>query len=161
MTTTVFVHSLTGGRGKWSKYALPFSVEAFAQLGDDLYIRTGDRILRVVAGRLTDHVNGSETGFGGVVQWPWIDLGTMGLSKKLVGFDIVSAGNPRISFGYDQTTPATFTTAVAISPDTYSGGMIPLAVRAPSVSMKVEFLPGTAWELQGATVYLSESKGNP
>lgn len=159
--TTVFVHSLNAGAGKWSQYSFPFPVEAFAQLGDDLYIRTGDRIVKVVEGLLTDHVDGDEVPFGGVVQWPYIDAGTPALSKKMRGFDLVSAGDPEVSFGYDQSNPAAFTAPYAIDPDTYAGGVIPMPLRAPSFSMKVEFQPGTAWTLWSATLYLSESKGSP
>lgn len=159
--TTVFVQSLNSQQGKWSKYLFDFPVEAFAQLADDLYIRSGDKILRVVEGLLTDHVDGNEVEFGGVVQWPYVDFGTPALSKKLRGYDLVSAGDPEVSFGYDQTNPATFTTPFAISPDTYSGGVIAMPLRAPTFSMKVEFQPGTAWTLYSATLYLSESKGSP
>lgn len=159
--TTVFVHTLNGQSGKWSKYIFPFVVEAFAQLGDDLYIRTGDKIVRVVEGLLTDHVDGDEVPFGGVVQWPYIDLGTPGLSKKLYGFDLVATGAPSVSFGYDQTSPSAFTTPYAISPDTYPGGVIPMPLRAPSLSMKVTFAAGTAWSLNGASLYVTESRGQP
>jgi hypothetical protein len=77
------------------------------------------------------------------------------------GFDIVASGDVEVSFGYDQTNPAAFTAAYAINPDTYPGGIIPMPLRAPTVSMRVEFVPGTAWKLNSATLYLSESKGSP
>lgn len=159
--TDVFVHTLNGGAGKWSMYDFPFPIEAFAQLGDDLFIRTGDKIVRVVEGLLTDHVDGDEVEFGGVVQWPYIDLGTPGLSKKLHGFDLVATGAPSVSFGYDQSNPAAFTTPYAINPDTYPGGVIPMPLRAPSLSMKVTFAPGTAWSLNSASLYVTESRGQP
>lgn len=161
MTTNVFVHALTGKAGKWSRFSFPFPIEAFAQLGDDLFIRSGDRILRVVAGLITDHVDGTEVPFGGLVQWPYIDTGTPGLSKKMHGFDLVATGNPSVTFGYDQTNPAAFTASYVIDPDTYPGGIIPMPIRAPTISMRIEFLPGTAWKLNAATLYLSESKGSP
>lgn len=163
--TEVFVHTLNGGAGKWSIYDFPFPVEAFAQLGDDLYIRTGDRILRVVDGLLTDHIvdddGDADVAFAGVVQWPYVDFGTPGLSKKLRGFDLVASGDPSVSFGYDQSNPATFTTPYNIPPDTYTGGVIPMPLRAPTFSLKIDFAPGTAWSLQSAGLYLSESRGSP
>ena len=47
MSTTAFIYTIRGGKGAWSIYRFPFAIEAFAQLGDDLYIRAGDAIYRV------------------------------------------------------------------------------------------------------------------
>ena len=76
-------------------------------------------------------------------------------------FDLVAAGEPSVSFGFDQGTPASFTTPFAISPDTYTGGVIPMPLRGPTFSLKVDFAPGEAWTLWSATLYLSESRGSP
>lgn len=159
--TTVFVHALTGRSGKWSRYTFPFPINGFGQLADDLYIRSGDKILRVVDGLLTDHVDGAEVPFGGVQQWPYIDSGTPGATKQMVGLDLVASGVPTISIGYDQSDMSRFTSGYTINPDTMPGGMIPFPLMAPTFSLKITFAPGTAWKVRSATLYLNETKGQP
>lgn len=159
--TTVFVHTLNGGAGKWSKYVFPFVVEAFAQLGDDLYIRTGDKIVRVEKGVLTDHVAGEEVPFTGLVQWPWLDNGNPGATKMLEAVDLVASGVPSISVGYNQNDLNAFTTPYTINPDTLTGGTIPIPVMGPSFSLRVNFAAGTAWSLKSAALYLEDTKGQP
>ena len=159
--TTVFVHTLNGGAGKWSKYIFPFVVEAFAQLGDDLYIRTGDKIVRVEKGVLTDHVAGEEVPFTGLVQWPWLDNGNPGGTKMLEAVDLVASGVPSISIGYNQNDLNAFTTPYTINPDTLTGGTIPIPVMGPSFSLRVNFAAGTAWSLKSAALYLEDTKGQP
>lgn len=155
------VYTMNAGRGKWSQYAFPFSVDAFAQLGDDLYIRSGDRVLRVVEGLATDDVDGVATGFPGIVQWPWLDMGAPGATKMLEGFDLVASGSPSVSVGYDQRTTGAFTTPYAVDPDTLPGGVIPLPVMGPSFALRVDFAPGSNWGLQAANLYVDDTKGQP
>ncbi len=159
--TDIYVFTLNGGKGKWSRYVLPVSVESFAQLGDRLYIRSGDRVLRVVEDLLTDSVAGVATPFSATVQWPWVDWGTPAITKQVIGFDIVGTGQPSVSFGYDQRNLATFTAPYAIDPDTLPGGMVPMPLMAPSLSVKVDFAAGTAWSMQSLTLYINETRGQP
>ena len=159
--TTVFVHTINGRNGKWSKYLFPFSVERFGQLGDDLYIRSGDKILRVVAGLLTDHVDGVEVEFSGLVQYPWIDGGLAGATKMMEGVDLVASGDPSVSIGYDQRNTSAFTTPYQINPDTMPGGIIPIPVMGPSFSLRINFAGGTAWSLKSANLYLEDTRGQP
>lgn len=158
---TAYVYTMNAGRGKWSRYVFPFSVDAFAQLGDDLYIRSGDRVLRVVEGLATDDVDGVAAGFPGIVQWPWLDMGAPGATKMLEGFDLVASGSPSVSVGYDQRTPGAFTTPYAVDPDTLPGGVIPLPVMGPSFALRVDFAPGSNWSLQAANLYVDDTKGQP
>lgn len=159
--TVVFVHTLNGGRGKWSRYVFPYSVECFAQLGDRLYIRSGDRVLRVVESLLTDSVNGTPTPFSATIQWPWVDWGTPSLTKQIIGFDIVGSGQPSVSFGYDQRNVSQFTPPYQIDADTLPGGIVPMPLMAPSLSVKVDFAAGIKWSLQSLTIYINEMRGQP
>lgn len=163
MSTTVFVHTSNAGKGKWSRYVFPFDVDAFSQLGGVLYIRSGDRVLRVTEGLLTDAVGGEEgdVGFTGSVQWPWIDAGQPGVTKQLVGFDLVANGSPSVSFGFDQNNLTAFTTPYAIPADTLTGGVIPMPLMAPSFSLRLDFAAGSAWNVRTATLYLNDGKWQP
>lgn len=159
--TEVFVHTLNGGAGKWSRYVFPFPIMGFGQLEDDLYIRSGDKILRVVRGLLSDHVDGVEVEFDGLQQWPYIDLGTPGVTKQMIGLDLVASGDTTISIGYDQGDMSRFTPGYTINPDTMPGGIVPFPLMAPTFSLKITFAPGTAWKVRSATLYLNETKGQP
>jgi hypothetical protein len=153
--TTVFVCTMNGGSPKWSRYLFPFVIAAFAQREDDLYIRTGDNVLRVSESALTDYLAAA---IEGAVWWPYLDCGQAGVSKRLHGFDIVASGEPSISIGYDQNNINAFTPPYQVSPDTLPGGVIPMSVTAPTFSIKVEFAPGVAWTLSSVQLYLSDNR---
>lgn len=157
----VFVHTLNAGRGKWSRYLFPFQIDAFSQLGGELLIRAGDTVVKVKEGLLTDHVDGSDFGFSGAVQWPWIDAGQPGVTKQMIGFDLVAAGEPSVSFGFDQTDLARFTDPYPIPADTMTGGIIPMPLMAPSVSLRLDFAAESAWNVRSATIYLNDGKWQP
>lgn len=160
--STVYVDTLGGSRHRWGRYTFPASVEAFAQLADDLYIRTaGDCIVMVDPDVNTDAIV-SGGGFGaqaidGLVQWGYLDLGQPAVSKELEGFDLVATGNPSVSVGYDQRDPNAFTTPYAAGPDTVPGDIIPLPVVAPTLSLKVTFA-GAPFRLDSATLYLQDRR---
>ena len=152
MTTTVFAYTRHGAKGKWSRWVLPYAVDCFAHLGNVLYIRSGDTILKLDATVASDDVAGTPLDFGGTVQWGWLNFGQAGASKMLEGVDIVSTGAPSISIGYDQRDLTMFTMPYAIDPDTLSGGIIPIGVTAPTMSVKVTFAAGTPWKLSAMTL---------
>jgi len=157
-TSTIFVHTMSARKAKWSRYELPFSVDAFAQLGDHLYIRRGDAISVVSPQAVADEVSGVQVPFAGLVQWGWLDAGQPGANKMLEGFDLVATGTPSVSIGYDQRNAAAFTTPYQVSPDTYPGDIIPLPVVAPSLAVKVDFAGGEAWSLSSVNLYLHDEK---
>lgn len=159
-TSTTFVYTMTstGKIGAWSRYVFPFVIDAFAQLGNDLYIRHGDTISVVSE----DAVDDNGTAFPGTVWWPWLDFGRPGVTKMLEGFDYVGSGQgPSISIGYDQRDVTAFTTPYAISSDTLPGGIIPLPVSAPTFSMKIEFVGAETWTVQQAQLSVIDLGNGP
>lgn len=164
MTTTVFVYTMSraGRAGAWSRYVFPFSVDAFAQLGDDLYIRHGDEISIVDAEVSTDEVDGVEAPFPGRVWWPWLDFGSPGVTKMLEGFDYVGSGQgPSISIGYDQRQVAALTPPYQLPNDTMPGGLVPLPVMAPTLSVRLDFAGGMAWNVQSVLIQANPQRGGP
>jgi hypothetical protein len=98
ITSTVFVYTMsrTGEVGAWSRYLYPFpTIDAFCQLNDVLYIRSGDDILQVDPTVLYDYASDTylsgnrQTAFPGVVQWQWLDFGQPGITKQFDGIDVV------------------------------------------------------------------------
>lgn len=149
MYTTIYVYTMRGSgkQGAWSRYLFPFAVEAFAQLGNDLFVRHGDEINRVSDYQVSDAVGGATIPFGGTAWWPYLDFGTPSITKMMEGFDIVSQGAPSISIGYDQRNLAAFTEPYAVAADTLPGGVIPFPISAPTFSLRIDFAPGQKWSL--------------
>ena len=155
--TTVFVLTLGGGKGKWSRYVYPFTISGFAQLGNDLYIRHGDFVNKVVKGTYTDHTGVSAVAFAGEVRWAYLDNGQPGGDKHLLGLDLVATGTPSVSIGYDQTDDTAFTSPYQVPADTLPGGFIPIEVTAPTFALKVTFAGGSAWSLSQASLYVKDN----
>ena len=164
MSTDVYVFTRTRRGGGWSRYTFPWDIESMAQLGNRLYIKHGDFVSVVDASFTTDEDNGAPVEIVGEVQWPWMDLGTPGLTKMLEGLDVVCQGVPDVSIGYDQTTasvsnPGTFTTPHTMSAaDTLAGTITPFPVSGPSLSVKLEFNQGLGWKAYAVTMYLHDNQ---
>jgi len=157
-----FVITMNGGKPKCSRYIFPFAVDAFAQLGNDLYIRHGDEVSVVSEDMATDDVDGVPTDFAGLVQWAWLDNGQPGVTKMLESLDYVGTGQgPSLSIGYDQRDTAAFTDPYLIDPDTLPGDPIPIPVAAPTFSIKLDFAGGAAWSVNAVTLHLSGMAGQP
>lgn len=167
--TETFVYSLTNAGtkvGAWTRYQFPFTIEAFAQLADDLYIKHGRYISRVDELLATDELTVDDVvlqqPFAGRVQWAWLDFGTPGVTKMLNGFDYVGVGQaPTISVGFDQRNPNLFTTPYQIDADTLVGGLIPLPVMAPTMSVRLDFEGGEAWSVRSVLLDFFEMGNGP
>jgi hypothetical protein len=160
--TVVFVYTMNAGKGKWSRYVFPFSVDAFAQLGNDCYIRHGDVVSKIDQSAVADEVDGAPVNFEGIVQWGWLDFGSPGETKMLESIDYVGTGQaPSVAIGYDQTNQAAFTDAYQIDDDTMTGSPIPIPVLAPTMSVKLTYAGGAAWSVQSVNMNLDDTMGQP
>lgn len=161
MTTPVYVYTMSrlAGGGSWSWYEFPVDLEDWALHQEDLYVRSGDTVYRVVDDEVRDEVAPSVfVAAEGVVQWPWLDMGSPGQNKELGGFDIVASGNPQVAVGFDQSSKGTFTDPVLVPSDTPPDMIIPMTVTAPSFSMKITFDGTLAWELLALNIYLVDRR---
>lgn len=173
-STEVFVHTRTKGKaGSWSRYTFPFAITEFGLRANDLYFRQGDTISvfdRAVAYDEVE-VEGERVAFTGFVQWNYLDCGQPGSTKQMQGFDFIGTGQPSFSIGWDERFPARFTTPYAIDPDTLVGGIIPLDVWGPSLSMRVDFAADeewapltpsdTPWSLSSVLLYVNDMGNGP
>jgi hypothetical protein len=152
----VFVYTMnrTGQVGAWSRYVFPFNIDATAQLGETLYLRSGDVIYRVDE----DADNDAGTPIVGVVQWPWLDFGSPGATKMLQSVDVVGSGPGTVSLqiGYDQRAVEAFTPSYTIPIDTLTGMPVPMPVSAPTLSVRLTFTG--KWSLQAVNVNLAENR---
>lgn len=157
MATTVLVHAKNGQVSAWSRYVFPFAIDGFAQLGNALYIRSGDNVYVVDESATTD--NG--TAINGIAQWPWLDFGRPGVTKVLQGVDVIGTGaTPSVSIGYNQAATSTFTTPLEVITDTLPGGRRRIPVRAPSMSVKVTW-DEAPFTLQAVQMEVQPVAGQP
>ena len=155
-TDTVFIYTMNRGvqGGAWSRYVFPFTIEHFAHLENTLYMRHEEDVSYVIEGATDD--DGS--GFEAIIQWPWLDFEQPGVTKQLLGFDIVGIGTSSIEIGYDQTNLGSFTTKYAIPVDTYPGQIIPLPVMAPSMAVRLTYDADQDWQWNSFTLYLQDMR---
>jgi hypothetical protein len=106
------------------------------------------------------HTAAAGVEFEGVVQWPWLDLGNIGVQKTLEAFDLVGTGEVDVQIGYNQKDLSAYTTAYTIAEcDTLPAEPIPLPLSAPSFSLKLTFAGGQSWEWQAANLYVGDNRG--
>jgi len=156
----VYGTSRPGQVGAWSRYVFPFPVDDWTIAGDVLYLASGNHIHRVDESLTGDEVevNGQRqiVHFPGIVQWPWLDFGQPGMTKRLFGFDVVGEGAMQVSFGFDQSQPAAFTPPWPVPADTVPGQIIPMPLAAPSLSVKLTWDGSTSWQLHAVTLYVQD-----
>jgi hypothetical protein len=109
----------------------------------------------------TDTGDGAFVGtpFSGIIQWPWLDMNSLGIEKDMIGFDLAMDGTCSAAVGYDQTNVANYTDEYIIAGDTLTGNPIPFPVRAPSFSLRLTFAANQAWEWEAANLYIQDDQG--
>lgn len=161
MASEVWVYTMTsiGGVGAWSRYTFPYDIDSFARLGEAMYIRAGDDVLRVSRATNNDFTGDPRAvPVEGTIQWPWLEFGQLGRLKKMIGFDITAEGTAQVSFGTNQANLSAFTNPCTVGPDTVPGMLVPMPIMAPSFSVKVTFPDGQPWEWKALNLYLSDQK---
>ena len=180
----VFVLTINGNSIKsWARYNFP-QVITDATLNEGfLYFRTAtNAVWQLNANAIgVDDANTLTTAatpvaFNGVVQWPYLDMGALGINKMLVGVDLVGEGSCSIQLAYNQTDKTTFvdnagfaTSTGVTSPyfvtvdDTVPGEPLPIPINAPSYSLILTFTGSTsspnAWSWEAANLYIQQQSG--
>ena len=143
----VFVYTMNqlGKIGAWSRYVFPWVIDDWTILGSDLYLRHGDEVSKVDVSRESDElVDDSEAGkvrqsFEWTIEWPYLDFGAMGVTKQLIGFDIVGTGVASIQFGYDQTNDSYWTDPWQIVADNVPGQVLMMPLAAPTIAVRLTY----------------------
>lgn len=156
-----FVLTLNGGTTdqSWSRYVFPDTITDWTVQDGLLYLRTaGDLVWLFDESALYDDMHsGGQTDFSGVMVWPFLDMGIIGVDKTLDGIDLVITGNVTINIGYDQADATKKTPDYVIDGDTLPGvGMIPFPMTAPSFQFSLTFDPGQAWEWEALNAYITQ-----
>lgn len=147
----VFIYSIsrTSKIAAWSRYELPGEVDSFAELGQVLYIRTGDSVYKLDPASWVDDENNYEV----VVELPYMDLKTPGQLKRLYGADVVIDGVCDFSIGFDVRNTEAITPSVKVIGNTRPGGMIPVECCGTEFSLRFKNYDNKAFRLDSVTLY--------
>ena len=169
-----YVLTMVGaGQKTWSRYTFPDTITDWALNGGKLYLRTaGNLVWFLDSNALVDDAGATNTVFDGLMQWPYIDCGAIGINKILVGLDIIGSGQVTIQMGFDERDPTTFNdnpgfaTSAGVTPpytiplaDTMPGMPIPLPLNSPSYSLIFKFPGGQDWSWQAANLFVQDQGG--
>ena len=153
-----FVLTLNGGKAdmSWSRYVFPSAIDDWTINDTDLFLRSGDKVWKFDDTVLIDDSGGANVTFPGNIFWPYLDFGALGVTKSMIGFDIVADGTFTVSIGYNQKDDTQFTTPYSIVGDTLTGDIIPMPVSAPSFQMKLVFAGNETWEWSATALHLQD-----
>ena len=118
----VYAISRTSRIAAWSQYFLAQPVDAFAELNQVLYIRSGDSVYKLDEDMRTDDGILYEV----LVQLPYMDFKKPASLKQVYGIDVVLEGKCFLSMGFDVRDPDAFTPEVLAKGNTRGGGMLPI-----------------------------------
>jgi hypothetical protein len=147
----LFVYSIsrTSRIAAWSQYFLSQPVDAFAELGQVLYIRSGDSVYKLDDAVSTD----DGTQYEVLVQLPYMDFKAPGDLKQVYGIDVVVEGTCLVSVGYDVRDPDAFTPEVKVKGNTRPGGMVSMECAGTEFSLRFRNYDNKPFRLDGVTVY--------
>lgn len=150
----VYSVSRTAKIAAWSRYYIPFRVDAFAEMNGELYFRNGDDIYRFTA----DANDDAGTQYEVLLQLPYMDLKAPGQMKRILGVDVVMEGECTLSVAFDVRNPDAYTPPVRIRGNTRPDGVIPIECSGTEFSLIFRNLSSKPFRLDAVTIYF-ESMG--
>ncbi len=161
-----FVMTINGKKARsWSRYVFPEAITDWTLDGNDLVLRTeNDHIWRVSDLAMTDDeeidesTGGTDQAIESIVQWPHLDMGSPGIEKQFIGFDLTCDAPEGVSVAvcYDQRDPDVYTTYYEMEADSLPAKLVPIPVAGPSFALRLLFNSGQKWEWQMAIMYVQE-----
>lgn len=150
----LFVYSIsrTSKIAAWSQYFLSVPVDAFAELGQVLYIRSGNNVYRLSEDVFTDAGLQYEV----LIELPYMDFKKPGILKQVVGVDVVVKGRCQFSMGYDVSDPDAFTDPVRVKGNTRPGGMVPVECTGTEFAPRFRNFDASEFRIDALTVYYNE-----
>jgi hypothetical protein len=175
----------TSGTKSWSRYIYPQAITDATLNQGSLYLRTtGSLVWQVNPSAIgiddskTVIATATPVAFNGVMQWPYLDQGALGINKMMLGLDIVGTGECSVQLAFNQSDVSTFndnanfafstgvTSIYTIDmDDTVPGEPIPIPLNAASYSLILIF-PGftlaseaNPWSWQAANLYMQPQGG--
>lgn len=147
----LFVYSIsrTAKIAAWSRYFLPNAVDAFAELGQELYIRAGDDVFKLDPESYTD--DGLQ--FEVLLDLPYMDFKSPGQLKRIYGADVVVDGKCEFSIGFDVRDKDAYTNPVKVKGNTRPSGMIPVECAGTEFALRLRNYDSAGFRLDSVTLY--------
>lgn len=147
----VFIYSIsrTAKIAAWSRYFFREEVQAFAELGQELYLRMGDDVFKLDPAAKTD----DGTQYEVLIDLPYMDLKTPGQLKRIYGADVVVNGKCEFSVGYDVRDPDAYTTPVRVKGNTRPTGMLPVECCGTEFALRFRNYDAGEFRLDSVTLY--------
>ncbi len=154
ISNQLFVYSIsrTARIAAWSRYFLPTSVDAFAELGQELYIRSGDSVFKLDPTVFADDGIQYEV----LLDLPYMDFKLPGRTKQIYGVDLVLEGRCEFSIGFDVRNPDAFTPPVRVTGNTRPGGVVPIECAGTEFSLRFRNYDNRPFRLDAVTVYFND-----
>ena len=150
----LFVYSIsrTAKIAAWSQYFLSAPVDAFAELGQELYIRSGDTVYKLNEEVSTD----DGTQYEVLIQLPYMDLKKPGILKQVWGADVVVEGTCFMSVGFDVRDPDAFTPEVKVKGNTRPAGLIPVECTGTEFSIRLRNFDNKPFRVDALTLHWND-----
>jgi hypothetical protein len=150
----VFVYSVsrTAKVAAWSRYVMPFAIDAVAELQGVLYLRSGDNVYKFAEDVFTD--DGAP--YEAMLELPYMDFKLPGNLKQIYGADLVMDGECHFSIGFDVRDAAAVTDEVRVIGNTRGGGMIPIEICGTEFSLRFRNATSQPFQLDAVTIYFND-----
>lgn len=148
----VYSQSKTSKIAAWSQYFMSVEVEAVAQLGQTLYLRSGDAIYKLDDEAATDDGEQYEV----LIILPYLNFKSPGTLKHIYGADVVCDGKGYLSLGFDPRNPDALTPEIPVSGNTRPGGMIPIECSGTDISIRIRNYDDKKFQLNAVTIYYED-----
>lgn len=150
----LFVYSIsrTAKIAAWSQYFLSHPVDAFAELGQELYIRSGDAVYKLDEAVSTD----DNTQYEVLIQLPYMNLKKPGSLKRVYGIDVVVEGACYVSVGFDVRDPDAFTPEVKVKGNTRGGGLVSMECVGTEFSLRFRNYDNKPFRLDAVSIHFDD-----
>lgn len=151
MENRLFVYSFsrTSKIAAWSQYFLSVPVDAFAELGQTLYIRSGDTVYALDDEMHTDDGQQYEV----LLDLPYMDLKRPGRLKRITAVDLVVEGRCEFSVGYDVRDPDAYTPPVRVKGNTRPAGLVSVECVGTEFAMRFRNYDNKPFRVDAVTIY--------
>lgn len=145
----VYTFSRSGKISAWSRYEVPFAIDAAAVYSGTLYLRSGDVVYTLSTSAYQDNTTPPECR----IELPYLDFKAPAQLKMITGIDAVMIGSAQVQFRFDPNDESLITAPITMSNDTRPGLMQPVELCAVSLSPVITHQANEDFRLDSLTIH--------